>query len=130
MRLYAVAPAIVLLTLVLMPVQWIAVTLNLPLQRSLPVFYHRIICKLIGLRVRVVGQQVGNRFASEELAHDVRLNGSLRTIAIAVVAFRRDAERALQQQDPWENIKAEVDSLIALVRSVEGYQPSQELSHA
>lgn len=63
MRLFAVVPAIVLLTLVLMPVQWIAVTLNLPLQRSLPVFYHRIICKLIGLRVRVIGQ----RFAQHPL---------------------------------------------------------------
>jgi CheY-like chemotaxis protein/HPt (histidine-containing phosphotransfer) domain-containing protein len=40
-----------------------------------------------------------------------------------------EAERALKEEDPLDAIKADVDSLIALVRSVDGYEPSRELSH-
>lgn len=58
MRLLAVVPAIALVTLVLIPIQWFAVRFDLPLKRSLPVFYHRIICRLIGIRITVVGARI------------------------------------------------------------------------
>ena len=38
-----------------MPVQAVAVLLGLPLQRRLPVFYHRLIARVIGLEVVVAG---------------------------------------------------------------------------
>jgi len=54
-RFVWVASAIAALTLVLMPVQYLAVWLNLPLQRMVPVFYHRLVCALIGVRIRQIG---------------------------------------------------------------------------
>jgi 1-acyl-sn-glycerol-3-phosphate acyltransferase len=51
----AIAAAI---TLVLIPVQWISVALELPTRRSIPVLYHRILCALIGIRIREVGERV------------------------------------------------------------------------
>jgi 1-acyl-sn-glycerol-3-phosphate acyltransferase len=58
MRLLVVVPALALLTLVLIPVQWLAGRFNWPLRRSLPVFYHRAICRIVGFRVNVVGERM------------------------------------------------------------------------
>jgi len=58
MRLLVVVPALMLFTLVLIPVQWLAVRFNWPLRRSLPVFYHRTVCRIAGFRVRVVGERL------------------------------------------------------------------------
>lgn len=58
MRLLVIVPALALFTLVLIPVQWLAVRFDWPLKRSLPVFYHRMVCRLVGFRVRVVGERV------------------------------------------------------------------------
>lgn len=55
LRLVSVICAILLITVVLMPVQALSLLLRWPLRRSLPVFYHRILCILIGVRVQVVG---------------------------------------------------------------------------
>ncbi len=46
------------ITLVLIPVQWISVALKLPSRRSIPVLYHRMLCALIGIRIREVGERV------------------------------------------------------------------------
>lgn len=43
------------LTLTLMPVQAAAVAGRLPLRRTLPHWYHRLVCRLLGLRVHVSG---------------------------------------------------------------------------
>lgn len=43
------------MTLALMPVQWLLVRLKLPGARGLPHLYHRVLCKLIGIRVIVRG---------------------------------------------------------------------------
>jgi len=48
-------------TLVLMPVQWLAVALKRPLRRRIPVFYHRFVCRLLGVRVRANGAPIGDR---------------------------------------------------------------------
>lgn len=54
-RFVIVAAAIAILTIVLLPIQYVAVALDLPLQRRLPTFYHRLLCKLIGVRIRQEG---------------------------------------------------------------------------
>jgi 1-acyl-sn-glycerol-3-phosphate acyltransferase len=43
------------LTLVTIPVQWVLVRLRLPGHKSLPVLYHRTLCRIIGMRVKVTG---------------------------------------------------------------------------
>lgn len=48
------------LTLVLIPVQAVAVAARLPLKRTLPHFYHRMVCRLLGLRVHVSGSLPAN----------------------------------------------------------------------
>jgi 1-acyl-sn-glycerol-3-phosphate acyltransferase len=50
-----------LVTLPLMPLQWLAVALKSPLRRRIPVFYHRFVCRLLGIRVRVAGAPVARR---------------------------------------------------------------------
>jgi lyso-ornithine lipid O-acyltransferase len=44
-----------------MPVQWLAVALERPLRRRIPVFYHRFVCRLLGVRVRASGAPVDDR---------------------------------------------------------------------
>ncbi len=56
MRSFVVLAAFVLFTLPLMPVQWFAIAFRRPLRRRLPMFYHRVLCSLLGLRVRVIGR--------------------------------------------------------------------------
>jgi lyso-ornithine lipid O-acyltransferase len=47
--------AFLALTLALLPFQLIAILFDLRLQRSIPHLYHRILCALIGVRIRQVG---------------------------------------------------------------------------
>jgi 1-acyl-sn-glycerol-3-phosphate acyltransferase len=42
-------------TLLLIPLQWLAVKLDLAAARSLPHRYHRFVCRLFGIRIRVTG---------------------------------------------------------------------------
>src|SRR5689334_5138481 len=61
MRLLLVVPAFVIFTLTLIPVQWLALRLNLPLRRTLPNFYHRVVCRIVGINIRVVGERVDEK---------------------------------------------------------------------
>jgi 1-acyl-sn-glycerol-3-phosphate acyltransferase len=61
LRLIAVVVVFVLVTLPLMGVQWAAVALRRPLRRRIPVFYHRFVCWLLGVRVRRTGAPVDAR---------------------------------------------------------------------
>ena len=61
MRLIFVVAVFTLVTLPLMPLQWLAVALKRPLRRRIPVFYHRFLCRLLGIRVRVTGAPVDGR---------------------------------------------------------------------
>jgi 1-acyl-sn-glycerol-3-phosphate acyltransferase len=56
-RVISIALAFLALTLVLLPFQLIGIAFDLRLQRSIPHFYHRILCALIGVRIREVGQR-------------------------------------------------------------------------
>jgi 1-acyl-sn-glycerol-3-phosphate acyltransferase len=58
LRLYCSLVAMSVLTLVLLPFQAVAVRLNLPLQRRIPVFFHRTVCALLGVRLRVIGSRM------------------------------------------------------------------------
>jgi 1-acyl-sn-glycerol-3-phosphate acyltransferase len=57
MRLWIIIAAVAVLTIVLLPFQWIAVKFGFALQRRIPQFYHRLICALVGVKISVVGQR-------------------------------------------------------------------------
>ena len=59
LRVALVAGVLATITLALIPFQWLSVALKLPTRRLIPVFYHRIVCHLIDVRVRQVGAPVG-----------------------------------------------------------------------
>ena len=61
LRTIAVVLVFGLVTLVLMPVQWLAIALKHPLRRRIPGFYHRFVCRLLGIRVRRIGAPVEQR---------------------------------------------------------------------
>jgi 1-acyl-sn-glycerol-3-phosphate acyltransferase len=56
-RCFFVLLAFAALTLLLLPFQLTGIVLKLPLQRWLPYVYHRILCKLIGIRIREIGKR-------------------------------------------------------------------------
>ena len=43
-------------TLLMMPVQAVALLLRLPLSKRIPLWYHRICCRLLGIRLEVFGR--------------------------------------------------------------------------
>lgn len=49
------------MTLAIMPFQWLLMRFSLPGSYSLPMYYHRLLCKLIGIRVTVKGTPVTDR---------------------------------------------------------------------
>jgi len=55
LRQIVVVVLFALVTLALMPLQWLAIAVKSPLRRSIPVFYHRFLCGLLGIRVRCGG---------------------------------------------------------------------------
>jgi lyso-ornithine lipid O-acyltransferase len=56
-RILFIALAFTVLTLVLLPFQVIGIAFDLRLQRTIPHLYHRILCKLIGVRITEVGRR-------------------------------------------------------------------------
>src|SRR3981189_3795876 len=54
-RVLLIALAFLALTLVLLPLQLIGIAFDLRLQRTIPHLSHRILCALIGVRIREVG---------------------------------------------------------------------------
>lgn len=56
-RCLFVAISFVTLTLVLLPFQLIGMAFKLPMQRSIPYIYHRILCRLLGVRIREIGKR-------------------------------------------------------------------------
>lgn len=82
-----------LVTVVLMPVQWLAVALKRPLRRRIPVFYHRFVCRLLGVRVRASGAPVGDRPLLIVANHSSWLDISIIT-SLAPVVFVAKSEIA------------------------------------
>jgi len=82
-----------LVTIVLMPVQWLAVALKRPLRRRIPVFYHRFVCRLIGVRLRATGAPVEDRPLLIVANHSSWLDISIIT-SLAPVVFVAKSEIA------------------------------------
>jgi lyso-ornithine lipid O-acyltransferase len=57
-RAVFVLATIAIITLVLIPFQWVSVRLKLPARRSIPVFYHGIVHALLGVRIKVIGKRM------------------------------------------------------------------------
>jgi 1-acyl-sn-glycerol-3-phosphate acyltransferase len=57
-RAFSIVAVFVTVTAALLPVQWFAVKLSLPLRRTLPNRYHRFVCRLFGVRVSMIGKPV------------------------------------------------------------------------
>ena len=68
-------------TLALMPVQWIGLALGYRWVTTLPTFYHRWCCRLLGFRVRTIGRPTTRRpvlFAANHISYtDITILGSL-----------------------------------------------------
>jgi 1-acyl-sn-glycerol-3-phosphate acyltransferase len=57
LRVALVTAAVTTVTLVLLPAQWLSVRLRWPSRRAIPHIYHRIVCRLLGVRIRRVGRR-------------------------------------------------------------------------
>ncbi len=58
LRSWYVVAVISAITLALLPFQWIAVAFDLPLRRRIPSFYHRMVCAILGVRIRQHGRRM------------------------------------------------------------------------
>jgi 1-acyl-sn-glycerol-3-phosphate acyltransferase len=61
LRLWAVLAVVLAATAVGLPVQWLALKLGLPLRRWIPVLYHRLLLRLLGVRVHLKGAPAADR---------------------------------------------------------------------
>ncbi len=61
LRAATILTAFLLGTLPLMPLQWVLVRVGSPLARHLPCWYHRSLCRLLGLRLHIEGRLAENR---------------------------------------------------------------------
>ena len=68
-------------TLSVMPIQWVGLALRCHWVKTLPPFYHRWCCRILGFRVRVIGKPIPNRpalFAANHVSYtDIAILGSL-----------------------------------------------------
>ncbi|HMI96971.1 MAG TPA: 1-acyl-sn-glycerol-3-phosphate acyltransferase [Micropepsaceae bacterium] len=55
LRAFSILLVFVVVTVILLPLQWAAVKLRLPARRSIPYRYHRFVCRLFGVRISVLG---------------------------------------------------------------------------
>jgi lyso-ornithine lipid O-acyltransferase len=93
LRTAVVLSVFALVTIVLTPVQWLAVALKRPLCRRVPVFYHRFVCRLLGVRVRASGAPVSDRPLLIVANHSSWLDISIIT-SLAPVVFVAKSEIA------------------------------------
>jgi 1-acyl-sn-glycerol-3-phosphate acyltransferase len=61
LRAAVILAVFLVVTFVLIPVQWLGVSLRLPYRRSFPHAYHRLVARLFGIRIRVAGEPVRGR---------------------------------------------------------------------
>jgi 1-acyl-sn-glycerol-3-phosphate acyltransferase len=57
LRIALVTTAIAAITLVLLPAQWLSLRLKLTSRRTIPLIFHRMICRLLGVRITLIGQR-------------------------------------------------------------------------
>lgn len=56
LRGYVRLGAFIIVTLLFIPFQWVFVKLRLPFRKSIPFRFHRLSCRILGIRVTVTGQ--------------------------------------------------------------------------
>ncbi|WP_208979050.1 lysophospholipid acyltransferase family protein [Stappia stellulata] len=61
LRAAAVLTALTVITLPMIPVQWVAMRMPGELKRRLPVVWHRMACALVGIRVEEIGRAASDR---------------------------------------------------------------------
>lgn len=57
-RAVFICTIIAIITAALIPFQWIAVRLDHPARRRIPVIYHRTVCAILGIRIREIGRRM------------------------------------------------------------------------
>ena len=81
LRTAVVLVPVALVTAVGIPLQWLSLKLSLPTRRSIPALYHRILLKLLGVRVTVKGAPAADRplliLANHSSWLDISVIGSL-----------------------------------------------------
>jgi 1-acyl-sn-glycerol-3-phosphate acyltransferase len=58
LRATTILVVFLIVTLAAMPVQWLFIKLGLPAARTFPGRYHRLVCALFGIRIRIAGKPV------------------------------------------------------------------------
>ena len=93
----------VTLTLALIPVQVVALLLRLPVSKRLPMWYHRVSCRILGIRLEVFGRRSRARptlFVANHASYlDIAIYGAL--IPGSFVAKSEVAKWPLFGQWPW-----------------------------
>jgi lyso-ornithine lipid O-acyltransferase len=84
---------ITLISLALIPVQWLAVRLEWPLRRRIPTFYHRMVCRILGIHITEIGRRVAEHPLLIVSNHTSWLDISVIT-AVAPVVFVAKSEVA------------------------------------
>ncbi len=78
--------AIVIVTLLLLPFQWLAVQMEWPMRRRIPTAYHRILCRILDVRITAVGRRMDEHPLLIVANHTSWLDISVIT-AVAPVVF-------------------------------------------
>lgn len=86
MRAFLSIGAIAVVTLALLPFQWLAVRMKWPMRRRIPTFYHGVVCRILGIRITTVGRRVDERPLLIVANHTSWLDISVIT-AVAPVVF-------------------------------------------
>jgi len=84
---------IAIMSLALIPVQWLAVRFAWPLRRRIPTFYHRFVCRVLGIRITEIGYRIGAHPLLIVSNHTSWLDISVIT-AVAPVVFVAKSEVA------------------------------------
>jgi lyso-ornithine lipid O-acyltransferase len=84
---------IAIISLALIPVQWLAVRMEWPLRRRIPTFYHRVVCAILGVHIRQIGRQLAEHPLLIVSNHTSWLDISVIT-AVAPVVFVAKSEVA------------------------------------
>jgi len=85
-RIFLSIGAIAVLTMALLPFQWLAVRMKWPMRRRLPTLYHRLVCRILGVRITTAGRRIEEQPLLIVANHTSWLDISVIT-AVAPVVF-------------------------------------------
>jgi 1-acyl-sn-glycerol-3-phosphate acyltransferase len=85
-RAFVSIGAIAALTLALLPLQWLAVRMKWPMRRRIPTLYHGLVCRILGVRITMMGRRIEEKPLLIVANHTSWLDISVIT-AVAPVVF-------------------------------------------